>query len=129
MQFPWGQLTVSTIEPFAFAVVGKPAVNALLVRRMVSRVGFIGPNQTRSTSFNGSQAKCTVAPTAAVTLTLAQNGTTIGTIAFAAGSKLGVCTTTGGNAFYLVPGDIITLTAGATQDSTFSDPIGFIALH
>ncbi|MCJ2081534.1 hypothetical protein [Methylobacterium sp. J-090] len=129
LQFPWGQLTVSTIEPFPFAVVGKPAVNALLVRRMVSRVGFIGPNQTGSTSFNGSQAKCGTAPAAAVTLTLALNGNAIGTVAFAAGSKVATCTTTSGNPVYVVPGDILTLTTSATADAAFSDPIGFIAMH
>jgi hypothetical protein len=37
--FPWGQLTVSSIEAFNFGVNGKPPVSTVILKRMCSRVG------------------------------------------------------------------------------------------
>lgn len=62
-------------------------------------------------------------------MTLALNGTTIGTVAFAAGKTTATYTTVGGNPVLVNLGDIVTLTALATQDTALSDLIGFIALQ
>lgn len=64
-----------------------------------------------------------------MTLTLALSGTTIGTVAFAAGKTTATYMTTGGNPVLVNLGDIINLTAPATQDSALADLIGFIALQ
>ncbi|KQP91361.1 hypothetical protein ASF60_18125 [Methylobacterium sp. Leaf113] len=110
------------------ATVGKPAAGALLIRSMIHRTGYIGPNQKGSTDFNGSQVKAGTAPAAAVTLTLAVNGGAVGTVAFAAGSKTGTFTTAGGQAIPVQIGDVISLTAPASQDAALADLIGFIAI-
>jgi hypothetical protein len=126
--FPWGQLTVESLVPFRFATVGKPGASAVLLRSMVARTGYIGPNHKGSTDFNGSNVKAGAAPAAAVTLTLAVNGGAVGTVNFAAGSKVGTFTTTSGQAIPVQIGDVMTLTAPATQDTALADLIGLIAI-
>ncbi|MDO9427796.1 MAG: hypothetical protein Q7T93_13315 [Methylobacterium sp.] len=42
--FPWGQITLVAMEPIHFGGLVKPPINTLLFRRMVSRVGYLGPN-------------------------------------------------------------------------------------
>lgn len=66
----------------------------------------------------GSYAKCDVAPTGAVSCDITQNGTSIGSINFAAGSTTG--TFTFASAVTTTPGDIIAVTAPSTADSTFA---------
>ncbi|MCJ2078109.1 hypothetical protein MKK68_21090 [Methylobacterium sp. E-016] len=129
LEFPWGQITVSAIEAFNFSVSGKPPVSTVILRRMCSRVGYIGANQIGSTAFDGSTAKVVTAPAAAVTLSLALNGTVIGTVAFAVGSKTATFTTTGRNTVFTTPGDVLTLTTSGTQDTALADLVGFISVH
>lgn len=74
-------------------------------------VGYIGPNQAGGLSARlGSAAKSGTAAAATATFTLALNGTAIGTIAWAAGKTTPTFTTTGGNAFLVNAGDVLTLT-------------------
>lgn len=62
-------------------------------------------------------------------LTLALNGSTISTVTFAAGTAMATFTTTSGIPYLFDQGDVLTLTAPATQDANFADLIGFIALQ
>ena len=67
----------------------------------------------------GSQAVSAVAATAAATLTLAKNGTPIGTIDFAASATSGTFTFASDVSFAV--GDTLTLTAPAAADATLAD--------
>ncbi len=73
----------------------------------------------------GSRAACQTAPTNAVTLPLKQNGTAIGSIAFAAGATVGSFTLP--NQITLAPGDILELDAPSPADNTFAGPSYTIA--
>lgn len=77
----------------------------------------------------GSAAKAGTAAAGATTLTLAINGASIGTVAFAAGKAVATFTTTGGNPFLVNQGDVLTLTAPATQDGALADLVGYVALQ
>lgn len=70
-------------------------------------------------SLTGSYASATVAATGATTLTLARNGTTIGTVNFAAGAIAG--TFTFSSAVTTAAGDVLTLTNQATADATLAN--------
>jgi hypothetical protein len=91
--------------PFRFSFTGKPPAGAVLLRSMIHRSGYIGPNQAGSDDESGSLVKAGTAPTAAVTLNLALNGTVIGTVKFAIGSKVATYTTTGGTPTGVEVGD------------------------
>lgn len=73
-----------------------------------------------------SSAKAGAAPT---TLTLALDVRAIGTVPFAAGKATPTFTTTGGNPVLVNLGDVLTITAPATQDTALADLNGFIALQ
>ena len=62
-------------------------------------------------------------------LTLALNGPTTETDTFAVSKTVAISTTTGGNPVLVNLGDILTLTAPATQDATLADQVGYIALQ
>jgi len=70
-------------------------------------------------SFTGSQGYAVTAPTASSTFTVAVNGTTVGTIVFAAGSHTSTFTTSSG-AFTVTPGQYMTVTAPASVDTTLA---------
>lgn len=76
-------------------------------------------NIALTTGTGGGVAKCGVAPTAGVSLTLKNNADVIGTVTFAAGSTTGVVNiivpTT------LVNGSLLTLSNQATPDTTMED--------
>ena len=72
-----------------------------------------------ATGLPDSQAVSVVAATAATTLTLAKNGTSIGTIDFAAAATSGTFTFTADVSFAV--GDLLTLTAPASPDGTLAD--------
>ncbi|MEE7456786.1 hypothetical protein MPAR168_00740 [Methylorubrum populi] len=64
-----------------------------------------------------------------MTLTLALNGPTTETVIFAVSKTTATYTTTGGNPVLVNLGDIITLTAPATQDAGLADLVGYVALQ
>lgn len=72
-------------------------------------------------NFVGSEALALNAPTAAQTLTVAVNGTTVGTISFAASATTGTFATSGGAVVTITPGQYISITAGVTADTTFAN--------
>ncbi|QRE76796.1 hypothetical protein [Methylobacterium aquaticum] len=94
-----------------------------------TRRGYLGRNQTGANSRLGSAAKAGTAAAGAATLTLALKGTNIGTVAFAAGKAVATFTTTGGNPFLINAGDVLTLTAPATQDAALADLVGYVAVQ
>lgn len=71
-------------------------------------------------NFAGSQGYAGTAPTASATLTVAVNGTTVGTIVFAASSQTATFTTSSG-AFTVTPGQVLTVTAPLTADATLAN--------
>jgi hypothetical protein len=85
-----------------------------------------GSRQSSSTRSSVPAARCS---SAATTLTLALNGSTIGTVAFGAGKTVATFTTTGGVPFLSDLGDVLTLTAPATQDAALADLVGYAALQ
>jgi hypothetical protein len=74
-------------------------------------------------NFVNSQAYALTAPTNNTTLTVAVNGTTVGTIVFAGGSRTATFTTSSG-AFTMTPGQYMTIYSSATADTTFAN-VGF----
>lgn len=74
---------------------------------------------TQAAGLVDSKAVSTVAATAQTVLAINQNGTQIGTITFAAGSKVGVVTSP--SAVNLNPGDVVTIVAPATPDATLAN--------
>jgi hypothetical protein len=92
---------------------GKPAVSALLMRFVF--------NRSVNTVINlvGSVASAGVAATVSTVLSIAKNGTAIGTITFAASGTVGMFNVAAAQSF--VSGDVLTVTAPATQDGTLAD--------
>ena len=105
-----------------FPCGGKPAA-AEVLGPFVSPVAFTLP-----AGLTGSIATALTAATASATWTLKQipagstTATTVATATFAAGSR--VAAFTAASAVAVAIGDILTLTAPATQDATLAD-IGF----
>jgi hypothetical protein len=87
--------------------------NAETMARFVTPRAFTVP-----TNASGSFAKAAVAATASTTYTLKKNGTSIGTIVFAAAGTNGTFTVTQ-TAF--AAGDVLTLDGPATADTTLAD--------
>lgn len=127
--FPWAQLSVQTMSPFHFSTTGKPTAGQVLIRRMADRAGYFGPNQVGASAKLSSNAKAGTPATGTVTLTLAVNGTTVGTVVFAPGKLTPTYTTVNAQPVLLNVGDVVTLTAPATQDSGLADLIGYVALQ
>lgn len=90
-----------------------PVIASQLLAQFIS-----GRTVTFPAGLTNSQAYAAVAPTAAVALTIVSNGTSVGTINFAAGSHTG--TFTAASSFVLTAGQILTVTAPASADSTFA---------
>jgi hypothetical protein len=101
-----------------YDVVGGAAASIttsqLLVQHVAARtLNFVA-------NFAGSQGYAGTAPTASATLTVAVNGTTVGTIVFAASSQTATFTTSSG-AFTVTPGQVLTVTAPLTADATLAN--------
>lgn len=75
-------------------------------------------NFTIPSSYTGSMAKAAVAAFASCVLDVKKNGTSIGTITFAAGSSTGVFSGTAGS---FTAGDILTIVGPSTADTTLAD--------
>jgi hypothetical protein len=74
---------------------------------------------TWNAGFGLSQGHASVAATAQTTFTIAVNGTTIGTMVFAAAATTSTFTLTGSNS--LTPGQVLTVTGPATADATLAN--------
>lgn len=98
---------------FSFAAFGKPAASATVARFVVGRATTLPINLT------GSKVSAGTATTAAATFTIYKNGGSIGTINIAAGAS--TATFTFASAQNLAVGDVITVVAPGTQDSTLAD--------
>jgi hypothetical protein len=92
---------------------GVPANSALMARVVIPRI------ITLPISLTGSYASATVAATAATVLTLAKNGSSIGTVNFALGATAG--TFTFSSAVTTAAGDVLTVTNQATADATLAN--------
>ena len=115
-----GQVTAVSssagVNPYDIAgyLPGIPTAGQTLFRIEIVRAITLPINLT------GSRAVCQTAPTAAVTLPIKQNGTSIGSINFAAGATTGTFTLA--SAVILNIGDVFELDAPATADATFAGP-------
>jgi len=92
---------------------GVPANAALLARVVIPRV------VTFPASLTGSYASATVAATASTVLTIKNNGSSVGTITFAASGTTG--TFTFASPVVTAAGDIITVENQATADATLAN--------
>lgn len=97
----------------AGAILGKPAAGATVMRFQSVRAFTI------PAAMAGSIAKVSVAATASTVLTVLKNGTSIGTITFAASSSSGTFAAASATSF--AAGDVLTISAPGTQDTTFAD--------
>jgi Collagen triple helix repeat (20 copies) len=97
----------------ALYAAGKPAASALALRFAFDRaISF-------SINLAGSIASAGTAATASTNFALTKNGTSIGTLTFAAGSATGTFSV--GTAPNFASGDVLTVTAPSTQDATLAD--------
>nr|MDA8232368.1 hypothetical protein [Magnetospirillum sp.] len=115
-----GQITAvaptAGVNPYDIAgfLPGLPAAGQVLFRiEMVRSV-------TLPAGLAGSRAVCQAAPNNAISLPIKQNGTTIGSVAFAAGATSG--TFTFANQVVLAVGDVLELDAPSPADATFAGP-------
>lgn len=92
---------------------GAPTKSQLMARVIVPRA------VTFPASLTGSYASSTVAVTASTTVTLARNGTSIGTVNFAASATTGTFTLS--SPITTAAGDVLTLTNQATADATLAN--------
>jgi hypothetical protein len=96
--------------------VGIYTSNVLSVSQQIARIE-IPRTVTFISNFSPSLASSGVSATAQSKLTIAQNGTAVGTITFGAGSSTGTISAT---ATVFNSGDILTITGPASPDSTLS---------
>jgi len=95
------------------------AVGAITTNQLLAQyVG--GRTVTFPANFAGSNGYAATAPTASSTFTVAVSGTTVGTMVFAAGSHTATFTTVSGSGFTIVPGNVMTITAAASVDTTLA---------
>src|SRR5476651_580310 len=95
------------------------AVGAITTNQLLAQyVG--GRTVTFPANFAGSNGYAATAPTASSTFTIAVSGTTVGTMVFAAGSHTATFTTVSGSGFTIVPGNVMTITAPASVDTTLA---------
>lgn len=92
-------------------ILSKPEANAVVGRFVAVRLFSLADN------FAGSLAKAKTAPTASMVFNVMRNDEVIGTLTFAAGSVNGQFSNSSNMNF--APGDIFSLVAPATQDTTF----------
>ncbi len=106
------------VTPYDIAVglAGPVTASQVMARYVIAR------HVTLPASFTGSSFSAGTAPTAAATFTVAVNGTSVGTINFAAAAT--TATFTAASAVTITPGQILTVTAPATADTTLANVSG-----
>lgn len=98
---------------------GVPTSSAKVTRVPVARaVSFLG-------NFAGSYGVASVAATGSTAFDVRKNGSSVGTITFAAGATTATFASTSGAAVTLAAGDYIGIVAPASADATLAD-IGFV---
>jgi hypothetical protein len=108
--------TVDAADPpadFAFAKAGTPAASEVLLRTVVARRSRL------KVDLAGSQGTAGVAATAETDLDVQRNGTSIGTIRFAASASTAVFIAA--SETVLEPGDLLEVFAPASPDATLAD--------
>jgi len=105
--------TRSKIYDLASGTVGKPGAGATILR-------FVAPRAfTLPVGLTGSFCKANAAATALSSFTIKKNGSSIGTVNFAAASATATFTFASATSF--APGDVLSLDAPGSADSTLSD--------
>jgi hypothetical protein len=100
-------------------VTEAPTASEVLLRFVAPRaIGFVA-------NFSTSYAKSGTAATGSTVFTIAKNGSSIGTVTFAASGTTGTWASSGGTAQSLAAGDVLTLAGPATPDATLAG-IGFM---
>ena len=97
----------------AGAILGQPAASATVFRFICVRAFTLPANLVGSLSTTG------VNSTGSVIMSLRKNGVQFGTLTFAAGQANGVFASSGAASFAV--GDVITVVAPSSQDTTFAD--------
>jgi hypothetical protein len=98
---------------------GVPSASAKVLRVPVARaVGFVA-------NFAGSYAKAGTAATGSTAFDVQKNGSSIGTITFAAAGTSATFASSGGTSQSLAAGDVLSIIAPGSADATLAD-IGFV---
>jgi hypothetical protein len=97
----------------AIFVSGMPTANQLLFKMAIARAVTIPAGATLSRAVAGTAA------TASYTLSLNKNGVSFGTVNFAASSAVGTFTVASSTTF--AAGDVISVVAASTPDTTLAD--------
>lgn len=101
------------IGDMAIFVSGIPTANQLLFKMAIARAVTIPAGATLSQAVAGTAA------TASYTLSLNKNGVSFGTVNFAASSAVGTFTVASSTTF--AAGDVISVVAASTPDTTLAD--------
>lgn len=103
------------VSPYdiGFQILGKPDASAVVGRFIAVRAYKL------AAAFAGAYAKSGVAATASTILLVKKNGTQVGTVTFAAAGTTGTFAAATETSFAV--GDVLTVTAPASQDATFAD--------
>jgi len=110
----------TTVVPAAF-YPGTPTASALVLYLPFAIAVTLPANLA------GSYVKAKTAATASTAFDVQKNGSSVGTITFAASGSTATFSTTGGAAVSFAAGDVISIVSPATPDATLSD-IGFSLL-
>lgn len=100
------------IDPIASFVNGKPSASLVIFRYVAVRAF------TLPTNLSGSYFKAITAATASTAFDIQKNGTSIGTLTFAASGTSATFSVTSTS---FAAGDVLTVVAPATQDTTLAD--------
>jgi len=105
--------TGGTLIPYDIStqIDGKPAINLQVLRYVAAR--------TINLDSSGHKCSAVTAATAQTDFVVAVNGTSKGTLRFAASGT--TCTIVSGATATIAAGDVVTITAPASQDATLSD--------
>lgn len=95
-------------------ISGSPSANEVVLSYVFTRA------VTFADEFAGSQAKAGAAATGSTTFIVQKNGASVGTIVFAASGTTGTFATTGTTVAFAA-GDVLSLVAPATPDTTLAN--------
>jgi hypothetical protein len=113
-------VTALQFADVAMNVVGKPDLGAIVLQLVTPRAITI------PASFTGSKAVAAVASTSSAVFTIKRwntaysSSTTLGTITFSAGNKVGVIAQSGSGTMPFAVGETLEITAPSPQDSTLA---------